>query len=267
MHPPDEGKEPLRLVVLGDSTAFTNHVGPQLPGDPGLYPNVIARALERALDREVSVTVLARAGADSRDTWRVLYKDRHAQFEVLMGADAVVVAIGSIDHAPCGVPPVFEQIVPYIRPEWLRRRARRALHALHGPLTRLRGARTMRTPLPEFERLYDAVLFQVRALTQGVPGVVMGPTSHRSPYYGHVHPGRDERERVQFEIARRHGFAVVASWPLVQPHADRLNPDGIHWPVEAHADVGEALAVPLIAQLKGEALAPQAPRYEGWGSA
>lgn len=254
-----EAKAPLRLVVLGDSTAFTDNTGPLLPTAPALYPNVAARAIEVALDREVAVTVLAKPGADTRDAWRVLTKDRHVQFDVFAGADAVIVGIGSIDHAPCGVPPMIEAVVPYLRPEAVRRRARKLLHAAHGPLTALTGARMMRTPLGEFMRLYDGVLFQVRALTQGAAGVALGPTSHRSPYYGDAHPGRREREQVQFAIAQRHGFPTVPTWSLVEPHAARLNPDGIHWPPEAHAAVGEALVDPLLQQLRGDAPKPAAP--------
>ena len=31
-------------------------------------------------------------------------------------------------------------------------------------------------------------------------------------------------------------------WELVEPFADRLNADGVHWPAEAHATVGRAVA-------------------------
>jgi hypothetical protein len=262
-----EAKAPLRLVVVGDSTSFTDDRGPQLPAHPNLYPNVVARILEEALEREVAVNVLARAGSDARDTYRMLTKDRHAQFEVLMGADAVIVGIGSIDHAPVGVPPVLEAIVPYLRPEAVRRRARRALHAVHPVVTKLTGARLHRTPRAEFARLYDGVLFQVRSLARGAAGVAMGPTSHHSRYYGGVaggegaHPGRAAREALQFEVAARHGFPAVACWPLVAPAAGRLNPDGIHWPHDVHAEVAAALARPLVAQLRDGAARPQPPSF------
>jgi len=258
---PDDAKEPLRLVVVADSTSFTDDRGPQLPSEPALYPNVIAREIERGLDREVVVNVLARAGADARDTYRLLTKDRHAQFEVLMGADAVVVGIGSIDHAPSGIPPALEAIVPYLRPESIRRRARLALHQLHPVVTKLTGARLARTPEAEFARLYDGILFQIRSLARGAAGVALGPTSHRSPYYGPGHPRRAEREALQEGIARRHGFPSISSWRLVEPFAARLNPDGIHWPAEAHAVVGCALAGPLVAQLRDGAARPVPPAF------
>ncbi|MFA5891481.1 MAG: hypothetical protein WDA27_11130 [Actinomycetota bacterium] len=251
---------PLRLVVLGDSTAFTTDRGPQLPFDPELYPNVIAEVLERGLGRPVQTTVIARPGADTRDAWRMVTKDRHIQFEVLMGADAVVVACANFDNAPAGVPPVLEAIVPYLRTPWLRRRARVLLQSTHPWGVAISGGRFSRTPLNEFLRMFDGLLFQVRALARNAAGVVMGPIGHNSAYYGFTHPKRAEREQLQFAIAKRHGFPTVASWPFIEPAADRLNPDGIHWPADVHRAVGEALAAPLLAQLKGEAERPKAPQ-------
>jgi len=256
-----EDKEPLRLVVLGDSTSFTDDRGPQLPSDPRLYPNVVRALLEEALERPVAVTVIARAGSHVRDAWRAATKDRHVMFDVLMGADAVVVGVGSFDHAPAGVPPAVEAVVPYIRPASVRRLARRALRAAHPWGVRITGARATRTPRAEFERLYDGLLLQVRALARGAAGVVLGPTSHRSGYYGGRHPAHRDRERLQSGLAGRHGFEWVESWTLVEPAADRLNPDGIHWPPDVHAVVGAALAVPLIAQLRDGAARPPSPAW------
>lgn len=254
-----EAKEPLRLVVLGDSLAFTDARGPQLPTEPSLFPNVIGSAIEDALLRPVSVAVLARPGSDVREAWRMVFKDRHCQFEILMGADAVVVSVGSFDHAPAGIPHALEVLVPYLHPGSVRRFARAMLRAAHPWGVRLTRGRLTRTPRREFERLYDALLSQVRGLAWGAAGVVLGPTSHRSRYYGLTHPQREQRERAQLVIAERHGFPVVRAWPFVEPHADRLNPDGIHWPAEVHAAVGEALAAVLIPQLRGEAPRPPLP--------
>ncbi len=169
---------PLRLVVIADSTAFTDHTGPQLPDHKALYPNVLAAELERALARPVALSVLARAGMDTREAWKLVHKDRHAMFEVLMGADAVVVGVGSIDHAPSGVPTVVEAVIPFLRPSSLRRLARDVTRRVYAPVVRLTRARMSHTPLGEFERLYDATLFQTRALAHGAAGAALGPTSH-----------------------------------------------------------------------------------------
>lgn len=255
---------PLRLVVLGDSTSFTDHRGPQLPDEPTLYPQVAARRLAERLGREVDVQVLARPGQTARDAHRLVTKDRHAQFEVLAHADAVVVAVSSFDHAPGGVPPAIEAVVPYLRPAWLRRRVRLGLRRLYPRIVRATGGRLRRTPPGEFRRLYDGLLLQVRGLTQGAAGVVLGPTSHRSAYYGgDLHPRFDEAQADQFAIAAAHGFPTLAVWPHVEPHLGALNPDGIHWPAEVHATVGAAVADLLAPQLTGDAPRPPRPPLPG----
>ncbi|HTK32315.1 MAG TPA: SGNH/GDSL hydrolase family protein [Candidatus Saccharimonadaceae bacterium] len=242
--------DPLRLVVIGDSTSFTDDTGPKLPSDKRLYPNVLGARIEAALQRPVSVNVVARAGTDVREAWKMVAKDRHVQFEVLMGADAVVVGVGSIDHAPAGIPAFVETLVPYLRPERVRRAVRLATRRAHGTLVRATGGRFTHTPPGEFARLYDGVLFQTRALARGAAGVALGPTSHRSRYYGEGHPTLRPREALQKGIATHHGFPFVSAWDLVEPFADQLNPDGVHWPPVAHQAVAEALAAHLIAQLQ-----------------
>lgn len=257
-----EAKEPLRLVVLGDSTSFTDHRGPQLPGEPTLYPNVVRALLEDALVRPVTVTVIARPGTDTRDTWRSVAKDRHVMFDVLMGADAVIVGVGNFDHAPAGLPGWVELLAPHVRPARARRAVRRALRALHPWGVRATRALLTRVPRAEFARRYDQILLQVRALARGAAAVALGPTSHRSAYYGGMHPTHADRERLHREIAARHEVPFVACWALVEPFAHALNPDGIHWPAEVHAAVGEALAAPLIEQLTGRMAPPSPP---AWG--
>jgi diglucosylglycerate octanoyltransferase len=242
----------LRLVVLGDSTSFTDAAGPQLPNHPTLYPNVAAARLREQLGRDVEVTVVARPGTTVRDALRTVTKDRHVQFDVVGHADALVVGVGSFDHAPGGVPPALEVVVPYLRPAGLRRRARSTLRAAYPRIVQLTRGRLARTSEAEFRRMYAQLLDHLRGLTWGrAAGVAVGPTSHRSAYYGHRHPLHGAREALQLQLADDHGFTPVAAWPLVLPFADELNPDGIHWPAAAHQAVGRAVADGLLPQLTG----------------
>jgi diglucosylglycerate octanoyltransferase len=255
---------PRKLVVIGDSLAFTNDTGPQLPEEPTLYPNRLRAVLAQATAQPWEVRVLARPGAGVRDAWGWVAKERHTQFDLIADADAVVVAIGSFDHAPLGVPAMIEAVIPFVRPALARRWLRRGARALHPLVARV--SRSPRTPTSEFLRLYDLLLRQVRGLTKGASGVVLGTTLHRSNYYGGLggrHPGWVERETAQFQLAERHGFATVSCYPLVEPFADRLNPDGIHWPAGAHAAVAGALAAPLIEQLEGRR--PKPSWYDSGG--
>jgi diglucosylglycerate octanoyltransferase len=244
---------PLSLVVIGDSTAFTDHLGPQVPATAHLYPQVAARTLADALDREVVATVVARPGMTVRDAVRTVTKEQHVQYDVLAHADALVVGVGSFDHAPAGVPPSVESLAAYLRPTSLRRRVRRSLKAAYPWLVRASGARWTRTPRAEFDRLFVEALEHLRGLTWGrAAGAVVGPTSHRARYYGWVHPTHVESEAHHLAVAERHGFRGVAAWPLVEPYADELNVDGIHWPPAAHEAVGRAVAAALLPTLRGQ---------------
>lgn len=252
--------EPVRVLVIGDSTAFTDDDGPQLPDAPHLYPQVLRSHLAAGVGRPVEVVVIAQPGATVREAVRAVTKDRHVQFDLLAHADALVVAIGSFDHAPAGVPPAVQAVVPYLRPSPIRRRVRGTLHGLYPRLVRLRGGRGSRTPGREFARLYAELLDHLRSITWGrAAGVALGPTSHRSAYYGHRHPGHPRAAARQLVLARAHGFATVAAWPLVEPHLDALNADGIHWPAPVHDAVGRALADALLPQLTGATPTPGLP--------
>ena len=240
----------LRVAVIGDSTAFTDASGPLPPDADVLWPNVMARDIEAAAGRAVDVTVWARPGVDALTAWQALTKDRHLMFDVVGPADVVVVAIGSFDHAPAGLPPVLDDVIPRLRPAWLRRRVRRAIRELHPYVVRLRGARGVRTPAAEFARRYGRVLDQARGLTMGrAVCIALGPTSHRARHHGGTHPRREESEQRQLVLARAHGFTTIPVWELVEPFEDRLNADGVHWPAEAHAAVGHAVAQATLESL------------------
>jgi hypothetical protein len=206
----------------------------------------MARELTVSTGREVAVTVWARPGVDALVAWQALTKDRHVMFDVVGPADVVVLAIGSLDHAPAGLPPVLDDIIPRLRPAGLRRRVRSTVRNVHPWMVRVRGARGLRTPAPVFARRYGQVLDQARGLTMDrAVCVALGPTSHRARHHGGVHPRREESERRQLAIAVAHGYRTVPVWEHVAPFADRLNVDGVHWPAEAHDAVGHAAAAAI----------------------
>jgi lysophospholipase L1-like esterase len=234
---------PLRIAVIGDSLTFTDATGPQLPDHPDLWPNVMAREVTRRTGREVALTVWARPSADAVDAWLALTRDRHLMFDVVGPADVVVVAVGSFDHAPRGIPPMVEHVLPRLRPTRLRHAVRRAVRAWHPWIVRARGVSGVRTPSRVFASRYGRVLDQARGLTMGrATCVALGPTSHRARQHGGRHPRRAESEARQLSLIADRGWTPVPVWTLVEPFADRLNPDGVHWPAEAHREVGMAVA-------------------------
>lgn len=247
------GGDVLHVAVIGDSTAFTDAKGPLPPDADVLWPNVMAADLAARTGREVAVTVWARPGVDALAAWQALTKDRHVMFDVVGPADVVVVAVGSLDHAPAGLPPVLDDVIPRLRPARLRRRVRSAVRHAHPWVVRLRGVRGLRTPATVFARRYGQVLDQARGLTMGrAVCVALGPTSHRARHHGGAHPRREESERRQLALALAHGYRTVPVWEHVEPFVDRLNADGVHWPAEAHAAVGRATAAAIA-----EGLSPQ----------
>jgi hypothetical protein len=249
----------VRVVVVGDSFSFIDREGPQLPTAPHLWPNVAVRELAEALGVEVLLDVLARPAQSARTAHDLVLRDRHAQFEVLAGAHAVVAAFGSYDHAPLGVPAPLRALVPYVRPTALRHGVRRALHRAHPVVVRATGGRWSRTPTSEFRRLYLGTLAQLRGLAFGAAGLALGPSSHRTTYYGRDHPTFEARAALQLRLAAQDGWAVLPVWPLVEPHTGELNVDGIHWPAVVHAGVGRAVGRALRAQLVGDVDRPPRP--------
>jgi heme a synthase len=251
--PPASGSSslPLRVAVIGDSTSFTDATGPQTPDHPTLWPNVLREELATALGRPVDVTVWARPGVDAFGAWQALTQDRHLMFEVVGPAEVVVVAVGSLDHAPAGLPPLLDTIMPRLRPDALRRSVRRGARAAHRWVVVLRRGAATRTPPTVFADRYARVLAQAHGLTMGrALAVALGPTSHRARHHGGVHPRREESEARQLDLARANGYRVVPVWEHVAPHVDRLNPDGVHWPAEAHAAVGRAAAAVIVTGLR-----------------
>lgn len=240
-----------RLVVLGDSLAFHGPSGPLPLADARLYPNRCAIHLSQRTDEEWAAVVVARAGWCLRDVWLALRKDVHLQQQVLMGADAVVLAVGSSDPLPVGVPRGLLAGLPYVRPTRLRRALRRTVDRAHPGLVRLTGARLRYTPLPvyrhDWRKSADALaLFAPHAARCAVlPGV------HVGAYYGGANRHRDAYAAVTRELAAAAGLPLVDLAALTRPWLDRLNPDGLHWPFGLHAEVAAAMADALAGPRSG----------------
>jgi hypothetical protein len=141
----------------------------------------------------------------------------------------------------------------------LRRTVRQGLHRVYPVVVRATGGRFARTPGATFARTHAALLEHVRGVAHGAAGVALGPSSHRSAYYGHDHVRFPARAAAQLAQAADQGFCPVPAWDRVVPHLADLNPDGIHWPRAAHAAVGRAVAAGLAPQLRGEADRPPRP--------
>lgn len=235
-----------RLVVLGDSLTFHGPSGPLPLSDPRLYPNGVAMHLRERTGEEWAAAVVARAGWCLRDVWLALRKDVHLQQQVLLGADAVVLAVGSSDPLPVGLPRGLLAGLPYVRPTRLRRALRRDIDRAHPGLVRLTGARLRYTPLPvyrhDWRKSVEALaLFAPDALRCAVlPGV------HVGAYYGGSNRHRAVYATATSELAAEAGLELVDLAALTRPWLRELNPDGLHWPFGLHAAVAAAMAEALV---------------------
>jgi len=240
-----------RLVVLGDSLTFHDDTGPVPLAEPRLWPNLPASALQERTAQPWDAVVVARAGWSVRDTWLALQKDVHLQQQVLMGADAVVMAVGSTDQLPVGVPRVVNAALPYVRPTRLRRRLRRGLDAAHPHLVAATRGALVWTPPPVYAHCWRKTIGGLRLFAPGAPLCAVLPGIHVGRYYGGGHNPQHERyAALTARLAAEEGVPVVDLAALTRPWLDRLNPDGLHWPYGLHADVAAAMAAALDASLQ-----------------
>ncbi|TXH41622.1 MAG: SGNH/GDSL hydrolase family protein [Actinobacteria bacterium] len=244
---------PVHVLVLGDSLTYHGPERAELPADPRLWPNVMARALCPALGRgsEVRVDLVARMGWTARDGWWALTKDPRCWGEVLPRADAVVLALGQMDQLPAAVPTYLREGIPYLRPASVRTVVRRVYRASAPPVMRLTGGPWRQLPQPATDAYLGRIVQAVRYWRPGVPIVLLGPSPFDSPYYpaaaGHAPAVAAARS---WSIANEVSFVDVD--PLVLPSLrdGTANADGLHWSWRSHDLVGRALAATLGDQLR-----------------
>lgn len=227
-----------RVLVIGDSTAFHGPERAELLTEPRLFPNVLGRLLDADVD------TVARLGWTARDAWWALTRDPHVYSVLLPRADAVVLAIGGMDHLPTALPTYLRTGLDYIRPGPLRRQAKRAYHLANPYVVRATQGRMRALPqratLHYLSRCVDAI----RAVHPRTRVVGIVPPPFDSWYYGHVtrtHPPAVAAHRAW---GAAHDVPLADLHLVVGPHLDAgtLNPDGMHWSWAAHEDVAKALA-------------------------
>jgi lysophospholipase L1-like esterase len=239
---------PSRLVVLGDSFTFHGPDGPVPLHEPRLYPNVLRDRLAAATDRDWDVAVIARAGWSVRDVWLALQKDVYLQQRVLVGAEAVVLGVGSFDWVPVGVPTPVRALLPYVRPTELRRRLRILLDRHHHVLVRATGGRIVRTPDAVFAHNWRKSVEGIRLFAPQAALCALEPGVHRAPYYGYLHPHHARGLALTRRLGAETGVPLVDLPAIGARHLDGLNVDGIHWSWAQHAEVAAAMAEALLAQ-------------------
>lgn len=225
------------LLVFGDSLAFHGPVDAMPSDEPRLWPNVAASTLGG------SAFLFAGVGWTARDVWWALVSDPNV-WATLPKIDAVVLGVCGMDSLPSPLPTYLRVGLRYLRPDRLRRAARRAYASAQPALSRLLGGRPVALPPRQTARYLDDVLGALRALRPDLPVVGVLPPTHRSPAYGFAHGGRQATAEAVAAWGRRRGVPLVDLLALTRDHVlgGHGNPDGIHWGWDAHAEVGSAVA-------------------------
>lgn len=232
------------VLVLGDSLAFHGPARAEPANEPRLWPNVLAQVVGGRTE------LFAGFGWTARDAWWALTGDPRV-WALMPEVDAVVLGVGGMDTLPSPLPSYLREGLRYLRPDGLRRTARRAYQAAQPRLARLQAKALGGWPVALPPRVTVRYLERCRAAVHGLrpnlPIVALAPSVHRSPAYGYVHSGHLRGTAAMRSWAAAVGIPLVDVPSLVSEHlaAGQGNPDGLHWGWSAHAAVGKAVAAAL----------------------
>jgi hypothetical protein len=239
----------VSLLVVADSLAFHGPERGELSTHPALYGNVAAAALGTTLD------LVARRGWTARDAWWALTRDPLVYSVLLPRAEAVLLAVGGMDYLPAVLPTYLREGIPYLRPPALRRAARTAYRAVQPAGARLTGGRWRTLPQALTDSYLSRCVGGVRYFHPGVPVLGILPPPHAAALYGHVTSGHGPAVAAARAWGAREGVPMVDVSAVVARHlaVGALNPDGMHWGWDCHAEVGRAVATAVRSQLAGRA--------------
>ncbi|EGD57010.1 diglucosylglycerate octanoyltransferase [Gordonia neofelifaecis] len=225
------------ILVLGDSLSFYGATGGLPADDERIWPNLVGAELGH------DVELFARIGWTSRDIWWAITQDPRV-WAAVPHADVLVLAFGGMDSLPSPLPTALREQIRYVRPAKLRQAVRGAYGWLQPRLSPVGWP--MAIPPAETARYFEKVRGALAHLRPDLPIVVCLPPTHDSPYYGNVHPGRIPTTVAISEWAHEHDLPTVDFYPVTaEAFADpsvEMNPDGIHWGLEAHGRIAEIVA-------------------------
>jgi diglucosylglycerate octanoyltransferase len=236
---------PPTILLFGDSLSFHGPAGPCSADEPKLWPNVASATLGGTTE------LVAGFGWTARDAFWALAGDPRV-WSLLPKADVLVLAVGSMDTLPSPLPTYLREGIRYLRPDPVRRMARRSYLAAQPWLAKITRGRPVALPASLTVRYLDKILGAIRALRPELPAVGVLPPVHRAPSYGFVHTGRPGATEAIRAWGNAAGVPLLDLAALVGDHVlgGHGNPDGMHWGWAGHQAVGAALAEvvrPLLA--------------------
>lgn len=231
------------LLVIGDSLSYHGPDHPHPAREPRLWVNVAANDWSAHLGEPVELDLTARLGWTSRDAWWALTKDPYLWGDVAPRADALVLAVGGMDHLPASIPTYLRDGIPYVRPASLRRKVRDFYHSASPLVIKATGGGLRQLPQSATDHYLARITAAVRVFNPDIPVVLLAPGQHSSPVY---------------PTNRHHVPALVAATKWVEENDATLvsidryilpslmdgtaNPDGIHYSWRTHEQIGHAVA-------------------------
>lgn len=254
-----ETRGPL-LLVLADSLSFHGPERAEPANEPRLWPNMAAAALGGRAE------LAAGFGWTARHAWYALTHDPRL-WAVMPHVDVLVLGVGGMDTLPSPIPTAVRELIPVLRPAWLRRAVRACYWASLPRVARLfervlPGGGPMSLPPRLSVHFLDSCRRAVLAIRPGIPVVLLLPGAHSAPAYGRVDVGREPADTAYREWAASVGVLALEVRPMVLDHilAGEGNPDGIHYGWRAHEMIGKALASTLSTALaRPDAVAVEPP--------
>lgn len=233
------------LLVFGDSLSFHGPDGEYSADEPRLWHQRVASELGGHAE------LAAFIGWTARDAWWSLTGDPRVWTD-LRRADAVVLAVGSMDTLPSPLPTYLRGGLKYLRPDGLRRRVRAAYLAAQPRLAVAMRGRPVVLPAKLTVRYLDDCVAALRAIRPELVIVGVIPPVHRAESYGRVHTAREGAVAAISEWGRRANVPLVDLKAAVGEHvlSGRGNPDGMHWGWEGHELVANAMIEVLGPLLK-----------------
>ena len=242
------------LLVVGDSLTYHGPDRPHVLTDSRLWPNIAAASCvgdnaetsRPDPSAAASVDLVARLGWTARDAWWAITKDPYLWGAVLPRADALVLAVGGMDHLPASIPTYLRDGIPYIRPASLRRRVRDAYRTLSPPVIRLSGGFLRQLPQEATDHYLGRITSVVRHFNPDVPVVLVAPGIHRSPDYPDHHHHQPALVAAR-RWADKYETGYVEVDDLIEPSLEdgTANPDGMHYSWQTHQLIGAAVGAEL----------------------
>ncbi len=227
------------ILVIGDSLTYHGPDRPHVLTDERLWPNVMSSRL----GPDLAVDLVARLGWTARDAWWAITKDPYLWGAVLPRADALVLAVGGMDHLSAAIPTYLRDGIPYVRPSSARRFVRNAYRNWSPHVIRLTGGRLRQLPQPATDHYLARITSVVRHFHPDIPVALIAPGVHRAPAYP-----SDRHHEPAMVAARawavKHAAELVDIDDLVLPSLldGSANPDGIHYSWRTHELIGSAAA-------------------------